>query len=82
MPTIAYPESAITPSPREKQVTEYLVLGHTYDSIAHSLGISPHTVDTYVRRIKVKLHAANRSQLVVSALAAGWVTSLSARPTW
>jgi two-component system, NarL family, invasion response regulator UvrY len=77
----AFPESATTPSLRERQVTEYLVLGHTYGSIAHRLGISPHTVDTYVRRIKVKLGAANRSQLVVSALAAGWVTPLAVTPT-
>lgn len=77
MHTLTASTPVVTPSPREKQITEYLVMGHTYGSIAHRLGISPHTVDTYVRRIKVKLSVANRSQLIVRALNAGWVTPLA-----
>ncbi|MEV6823572.1 helix-turn-helix transcriptional regulator [Amycolatopsis sp. NPDC051102] len=53
---------------RERQVAEHVVRGYTYDSIARRLNISPHTVDTYVRRIKLKLGVANRAQLIVSVL--------------
>lgn len=55
-------------SERERQVVEQILTGSTYSAIAHHLHISQHTVDTYVRRIKLKLGAGNRSELIVSAL--------------
>ncbi|MEV6394676.1 helix-turn-helix transcriptional regulator [Streptomyces sp. NPDC051907] len=61
-------------TPREKQVLALLVGGETYWSIARKLGISPHTVDTYLRRLRSKTGTANRTQLVVLALQQGYVT--------
>lgn len=55
-------------SPRELEILRQLPSGGTYDAIARSLGISRHTVDTYIRRIRGKVGAANRTQLVVLAL--------------
>lgn len=53
---------------REIQVLALVVSGETYRNIARSLEISTHTVDTYIRRLRGKLGAANRTQLVVMAL--------------
>ncbi|MEW2514703.1 helix-turn-helix transcriptional regulator [Streptomyces sp. NPDC046870] len=55
-------------SPRELEILRRLPSGGTYDAIARGLGISRHTVDTYIRRIRAKVGAANRTQLVVLAL--------------
>ncbi|MFJ8823108.1 response regulator transcription factor [Streptomyces sp. NPDC102467] len=52
-------------TPREKQVLSLLAEGLTYGSIARRLGISPHTVDTHLRRLREKTGAANRMQLAV-----------------
>ncbi|MFB7666835.1 response regulator transcription factor [Kitasatospora sp. NPDC056138] len=59
---------------RERQVLALLVSGETYWNIGRQLGISPHTVDTYMRRLRGKTGAANRTQLVVMALQGGYVS--------
>ncbi|KJK59524.1 response regulator transcription factor [Saccharothrix sp. ST-888] len=59
---------------RERQVLALLVSGETYGNIGRHLGISPHTVDTYMRRLRSKTGAANRTQLVVAALQGGYVS--------
>ncbi|WP_205314989.1 LuxR C-terminal-related transcriptional regulator [Nonomuraea lactucae] len=58
-------------SEREREVLEYLAEGYTYVSIGHRMNISPHTVDTYLRRIRKKTGAVHRSQLTVIAMALG-----------
>jgi len=45
--------------------------GATYAAIARDLGLSPHTVDTYLRRLRAKTGAGNRTQLVLLALRLG-----------
>lgn len=49
-------------SPREEEVLGYLSRGFLYKEISDALGISGHTVDTYLRRIYEKLHVNSRSQ--------------------
>jgi DNA-binding CsgD family transcriptional regulator len=61
-------ESAQTLSRREREILAQLPGGATYHAIARSLGLSRHTVDTYVRRIRDKTGAANRTEMVVLAL--------------
>ncbi len=56
------PESEL--SPRERAVLEMMARGFLYKEIAHSMGISIRTVDTYVRRIYEKLHVRSRAQAV------------------
>ncbi|MET8626323.1 helix-turn-helix transcriptional regulator [Kitasatospora sp. NPDC004669] len=60
---------------REHQVLEQLAAGATYQAIARRLNLSPHTVDTYLRRIRSKTGAVNRTQLALLAF------SLGHRPT-
>jgi DNA-binding NarL/FixJ family response regulator len=49
-------------SAREYEVLGLLAQGYLCKEISQSLGISNHTVDTYLRRIYEKLHVHSRSQ--------------------
>ncbi|MFE8944811.1 response regulator transcription factor [Streptomyces sp. NPDC007856] len=55
-------------SPRERQVLLYISRGLTHSQIARELGISSHTVDTYVKRIRQKLDLGNKAELTRAAL--------------
>lgn len=44
-----------TLSKRELQVLSHVARGYTHGPIATRLGISTHTVETYVKRIRAKL---------------------------
>ncbi|MBD0669768.1 response regulator transcription factor [Streptomyces sp. CBMA156] len=63
------PTQPATLSAREVEVLEHLAQGLTYGAIARRLHISPHTVETYLRRIRAKTGSANRTQLALLALA-------------
>lgn len=54
-------------SPRESLVLALISEGYTNDQIARRIGISKHTVDTYIRRIRSKLKLGNRAQLASAA---------------
>ena len=56
-------------SPREAEVLRYIADGFTHDQAAHRIGISRHTVDTYVKRMKSKLGVSSKVQLVRAAIA-------------
>lgn len=49
---------------RERQVLHLLAHGYLYKEIAEALQISPHTVNSHLRRIYEKLHVRSRSQAV------------------
>ena len=55
-------------SEREQQVLRQISKGLTHGQIATRLGISPHTVDTYVKRIRAKLGLGNKAELTRAAL--------------
>ncbi|MEN3305238.1 MAG: two-component system, NarL family, invasion response regulator UvrY [Micromonosporaceae bacterium] len=55
-------------SDREQQVLRQISWGLTHDQIARRLGISRHTVDTYVKRIRVKLGLGNKAELTRAAM--------------
>lgn len=55
-------------SEREQQVLFQISRGLTHGQIATRLGISPHTVDTYVKRIRAKLGVGNKAELTRVAL--------------
>jgi DNA-binding NarL/FixJ family response regulator len=55
-------------SEREEQVLRQISCGLTHGQIATRLAISPHTVDTYVKRIRAKLGVGNKAELTRAAL--------------
>jgi DNA-binding NarL/FixJ family response regulator len=50
-------------SVREEQVLRQISRGLTHSQVARRLGISQHTVDTYVKRIRAKLGLGNKAEL-------------------
>lgn len=55
-------------SERETQVLRYVARGLTHGQIATRLGISSHTVDTYIKRVRAKLGVRNKAELTRVAL--------------
>jgi len=56
---------ALEIAPRELEIVRQIFDDRTEADIARELGISPHTVHTYVERIFHKLNVTSRVQLVV-----------------
>lgn len=54
-------------SAREEQVLGLLARGFSYQDIANLLGVSPHTVGTYVKRLYEKLQVNSRSEAIFEA---------------
>lgn len=57
-----------TLSPREEEIVELCVEGLTNDAIAHRLGLSVGTVNTYWVRIKLKVGGFGRTDTVVRVI--------------
>jgi DNA-binding NarL/FixJ family response regulator len=51
-------------SDRERQVMEAIAAGQLYKQISDQLGVSIHTVRSYIRRIYEKLHVRTRTEAV------------------
>jgi DNA-binding NarL/FixJ family response regulator len=66
-------------SEREEQVLRQISRGLTHGQIATRLGISPHTVDTYVKRIRAKLGVGNKAELTRAALLGRLIGDVPAR---
>lgn len=68
--------SAVTDplSDREEEVLRLIVWGHSNKEIAHQLGISTKTVETYKARITDKLGLQGRAEMVRYAVQRGWLT--------
>jgi DNA-binding NarL/FixJ family response regulator len=58
-------------SPRERQVLRHIARGLTHGQVARLLEISPHTVDTHVKRIRAKLELGNKADLTRAAVLGG-----------
>jgi len=66
-------------SAREEQVLRQISRGLTHGQVARRLGISPHTVDTYVKRIRSKLGVGNKAELTRAAVLRGMTSPAAAR---
>lgn len=55
-------------SAREEETLGYISRGLTHAQAAIRMGVSKATVDTYVERIRAKLHLGNKAQLTAAAL--------------
>lgn len=62
-------ELVVTLAPREREALGHLSQGLTYEQIARAMGISRHTVDTYLRRVRTKTGMHNGAELGRLALA-------------
>lgn len=58
-------------SPRERQVLRHIAAGLTYRCAARRMGISVHTVDDYIRRIRAKYGVHAHAELIRLALQLG-----------
>ncbi|ALG12502.1 hypothetical protein AOZ06_41595 [Kibdelosporangium phytohabitans] len=66
----AQPQNAVQRlSPRENEVLRQVASGLTHAQVATRLGISRHTVDTYVKRIRSKMDLGNKAELTRAAMA-------------
>jgi DNA-binding CsgD family transcriptional regulator len=61
-------------SAREREVLEWVSVGKSNEVIASILNISPHTVDTHLRRIFRKLESFNRTEAVIAGFQSGALT--------
>ncbi len=65
--TVQHPAATVEFSRRELQVLHLVGEGASYAMIARRLGLSPHTVDTYLRRIRAKSGVTSQVQLALLA---------------
>lgn len=68
-------KTAPTLSAREKDVLRWMVMGKSNGEIADILGVSPHTVDTLVRRLFAKMGVTNRISAALMAVGAGIIAA-------
>jgi DNA-binding NarL/FixJ family response regulator len=64
------PDPARAPalSARERETLGYIARGLTHAQVARRMGVTVATVDTYVARIRGKLHVGNKAELTIAAL--------------
>lgn len=55
-------------SPREITALSYIARGFTHEQTARRMAISRHTVDTYIKRARAKLHLGNKAELTRAVL--------------
>ncbi|AOR36445.1 helix-turn-helix transcriptional regulator [Streptomyces fodineus] len=58
-------------APREQETLRHIAAGRTYLQTARHMGLSTHTVDAYLRRIRAKLNITNTAELTRMAIALG-----------
>ena len=65
------PASAISLTPRELEVLEWMATPNTYKQIAKQLSVSEETIRSHAKNILEKMGQPNRSQAVLAAIKAG-----------
>ncbi|UFR00403.1 helix-turn-helix transcriptional regulator [Streptomyces sp. Go40/10] len=58
-------------APRERETLRHIAAGRTYLQTARHMGLSTHTVDAYLRRIRAKFNITNTAELTRMAIALG-----------
>ncbi|MFD9698281.1 response regulator transcription factor [Lentzea sp. NPDC059081] len=67
------PQRGAPLSRREIETMRHIGAGLTYRQVARRMGLSEATVGTYARRIREKLNAATKVEMVVNAMEFGYV---------
>jgi two-component system, NarL family, nitrate/nitrite response regulator NarL len=63
--------SGVRLAPRERQVLSLIAQGFTQGQAATRMGVSPGTIDTYIKRIRQKLGPGNKADLTRRAMELG-----------
>ncbi|GHD87376.1 response regulator transcription factor [Streptomyces naganishii] len=58
-------------APRERETLRHIAAGRTYVQTARHMGLSRHTVDEYLRRIRAKFDITSTAELTRVAIALG-----------
>ncbi|WP_329192308.1 MULTISPECIES: response regulator transcription factor [unclassified Streptomyces] len=72
--TLATPQTpTVTPAlaPREQEALRHIAAGCTYLQTARHMGLSKHTVDAYLRRIRAKLGINSTAEMTRLAISLG-----------
>ncbi|MFB7463610.1 response regulator transcription factor [Streptomyces sp. NPDC056224] len=69
--TLETPHTAATLAPREQEALRHIAAGRTYLQTARHMGLSKHTVDAYLRRIRAKLNVHSTAELTRLAITLG-----------
>lgn len=64
-------------TPREVEILQWLAQGKSNDVIGQILGLSPHTIDTHLRRIYAKLEVCDRVSAALRGVGEGLVTGVA-----
>ncbi|MFO1341284.1 MAG: response regulator transcription factor [Burkholderiaceae bacterium] len=70
---VALPDGEALLSPQERQVLTYSAKGFSFEEIARMLGVSRHTVMTYVKRSYRKLQVHSKTEAIYEARKLGLV---------
>ncbi|MGW1541594.1 response regulator transcription factor [Streptomyces sp. NPDC002309] len=68
-PLVESPAPAL--APREQETLRHIAAGRTYLQTARHMGLSQHTVDAYLRRIRAKLGINSTAELTRLAISLG-----------
>ncbi|MFD3543064.1 response regulator transcription factor [Streptomyces sp. NPDC058662] len=68
-PHVEAPAAAL--APREQEALRHIAAGRTYLQTARNMGLSKHTVDAYLRRIRAKLDVHSTAELTRLAISLG-----------
>ncbi|MFF4895411.1 response regulator transcription factor [Streptomyces sp. NPDC001068] len=63
--------AAVALAPRERETLKHIAAGCTYLQAARLMGLSRHTVDAYLRRIRAKLDINTTAELTRLAVSLG-----------
>jgi two-component system response regulator NreC len=63
-----FPRREFALTERERNVLKLFALGHSYQEIGDKLEISSKTVGSYLQRVREKVRARNRSDLIAYAI--------------
>ncbi|GAA2636694.1 hypothetical protein GCM10010425_44020 [Streptomyces spororaveus] len=58
-------------APREQEALRHIAAGCTYLQTARQMGLSKHTVDAYLRRIRAKLNISTTAEMTRLAISMG-----------
>ncbi|MFI6495450.1 response regulator transcription factor [Streptomyces sp. NPDC050564] len=58
-------------APRERETLRHIAAGCTYLQAARQMGLSKHTIDAYLRRIRAKLNINSTAELTRLAISLG-----------